>query len=1466
MNRDYSQLLDEGFLKLVDLTDAVDETGVFVPGRLPLQATYVFPELDPGQRVASFTFTFRVRMGGGTERGAQGFALVLASDIDTTVPFREGGGTTTGLTISFDEIDGLAPAAGAAGVSEGNDPGDAPGIIIKQGGRKIDAKRFDGLRTDGPGAGHPPVFVPVVVKLDEDGTLDVSYNGVEVYADVPIGYVPLGGQFAFGAGTEEQTAVSRDNFWIDDVSITTTAVTGPSVVAVEPVGQDVRPDAPVRIDIDSLAGGAIQLEFDGSSVTSSQSTSGDITTVQYAPPQLVPGSSHTVKLTYAGKTFLHAFRVADAAVIPSSAALAAASVDTSSSGFTVRVHQTEQAQGSSDADRAERQLAGELGPNIADLSSANADGTFDLENINMDQDGFDAGDFNSVQGFADDLIPGIPGTLGGNDSIAMEILGYLDLQPGAYSIGTVSDDSLRLSIGADPRDITALRLIDIPGGRAVVPFIVQQAGIYPIRALWTEGSGPANLELWSQAADGTEVLLNDRNTTGQIRSYRQRTANAQVPPYLAQATPGPGDVNVPTRPRIQLTLVDDSTTVVATSIHIAVNDTPASIPDSAITKTGNRTVIAFDLPFQLTANATQTLALDFTDSAGATVSRQFTFTTGNRSGSNAANAVKGYWTFDGDLTARVGRDLAFLDDSLRERYKFGTTGQGDFADVPDIAGQPASVLFIPYVDTGEADANGPIHPRLGVKALHTIAPNGGGQKVNQYTVILDVLWGENGFGFGPILQLHDLDAPGDADMFWQRSTGAYGKSCCSSYAGLDVAHSQPPGQWARVVFAVDLAANPPVLAKYINGFKHTDVIGGTRGRVDSEFALNVPDINLFADEDNERQDMWVSAVQIREGRMSDEEVAALGGPSAAGIPLPYSSWEFDNASNPLKATVGHDLAFLDSSLSARYQAGVTGQGSFADVPDIDGAPAGVLFIPYVDTTEADATGPIHPRLGFETLHGLAPNGGGQKVNQYTVILDLLWGDNGFGFGPIFQLHDLGAPGDADMFWQRSTGAYGKSCCSSYSGLDADHTQQPGEWARVVFAVDLAASPPVLAKFINGFKHTDVIGGTRGRVDSEFALNVPDIHLFADEDNERQDMWVNSVQVRQGKMSDDEIAALGGASAAGIPTPNPVKSEWNFDDPANPLRATIGRDLAFLDPSLSGRYKTGLTGQGDFADVPDIDGRHATVLFMPYVDTSEADAQGPVHPRLGLQALHGIAANGGGQKVNQYTVILDLLWGENGFGFGPILQLHDLGAPGDADMFWQRSTGAYGKSCCSTYSGLDVAHSQPPGQWARVVFAVDLAANPPVFAKYINGFKHTDVIGGTRGRIDSEFALNVPDIHLFADEDNERQDMWVNAVQIREGRMSDEEIAALGGPSAAGIPSASIGVIPSGGPAPEPPKITAVQSGASLTLSWPATAAEFTLESTDSFTVPVTWTTVPGVANASVTVPIGTGTRFYRLRK
>ena len=55
-------LLTNSQLTLINLLDVFDEFGVFQPSRLPLQASYVFPEINPGSRVESYTANLKVRM------------------------------------------------------------------------------------------------------------------------------------------------------------------------------------------------------------------------------------------------------------------------------------------------------------------------------------------------------------------------------------------------------------------------------------------------------------------------------------------------------------------------------------------------------------------------------------------------------------------------------------------------------------------------------------------------------------------------------------------------------------------------------------------------------------------------------------------------------------------------------------------------------------------------------------------------------------------------------------------------------------------------------------------------------------------------------------------------------------------------------------------------------------------------------------------------------------------------------------------------------------------------------------------------------------------------------------------------------------------------------------------------------------------------------------------------------------
>jgi len=66
--------------------------------------------------------------------------------------------------------------------------------------------------------------------------------------------------------------------------------------------------------------------------------------------------------------------------------------------------------------------------------------------------------------------------------------------------------------------------------------------------------------------------------------------------------------------------------------------------------------------------------------------------------------------------------------------------------------------------------------------------------------------------------------------------------------------------------------------------------------------------------------------------------------------------------------------------------------------------------------------------------------------------------------------------------------------------------------------------------------------------------------------------------------------------------------------------------------------------------------------------------------------------------------------------------------------------------------------------------------------------------------------------------------------------------------------------------PQRVSLTVVQSSGSITISWPATATGFVLESNTSLSPGTAWTPVPGVTVNSITLTAQSGNRFYRLRK
>jgi 3',5'-cyclic AMP phosphodiesterase CpdA len=112
--------------------------------------------------------------------------------------------------------------------------------------------------------------------------------------------------------------------------------------------------------------------------------------------------------------------------------------------------------------------------------------------------------------------------------------------------------------------------------------------------------------------------------------------------------------------------------------------------------------------------------------------------------------------------------------------------------------------------------------------------------------------------------------------------------------------------------------------------------------------------------------------------------------------------------------------------------------------------------------------------------------------------------------------------DGDWFINTSQGL---GISGNYGGIVAD-----GTWNRLALVVDNVAG--TFTSFVNG---TQVQQNSGLTLDGRWSAG-PVALLFADENQENAGGFVNSVQLRAGALSATDIAALGGASAFGIPTP------------------------------------------------------------------------------------------------------------------------------------------------------------------------------------------------------------------------------------------------------------------------------------------------------------------------------------------
>ena len=634
---------------------------------------------------------------------------------------------------------------------------------------------------------------------------------------------------------------------------------------------------------------------------------------------------------------------------------------------------------------------------------------------------------------------------------------------------------------------------------------------------------------------------------------------------------------------------------------------------------------------------------------------------------NTSNGIGISGVYDGTIRANRWHRVVFAFDLVgvggdpESKSQFGTATELGASLFPD--GQDGGVIKFSDFQGNEA-----------IDMLHGIPANGGGDFVNNYTVIYDVYintipdWGA--FWNTTNCNGNNAEFYVDADGFF----GAWGSNL--GWGAVD-AGPLVPGTWYRI--AVTVSGENDQLIKYIDGAP-SGTVSDTLG-LDNFLALYTvddkffPGAMLFADDNGEALDAYVSSVQIRDFTMTPEEIAALGGATSTNIPGGdgvAGQWDFENPAAGLAATTGNDLVWFTGGR------GCGGSGALDK---------------YIDGT----------LVGSQTLG---------------------------------------------------------------SGLD-------GRWA--------------LSTASEGF---------------------PTL-LFADDNGDTNVGYASSVQIRDHMMTREDVAALGGVSAAGIPGGAGVTGQWDFEDFKNGLAATTGNDLDWFDAEgcfepgceqdLNATTEFGTTTSFGIPDLPD-----GPANVMHY------DAAVPC---TGYLFPHGALANGGGTRVNNYTIILDLYtnaedWDNVPPGHDPTwFPVYQSALNNNEDaMFWFRKDRP-GNCEFGAAMGDDGSYDFTEGwlcreEWKRIVIAVKgdeptgttitkyaIAVNGAVQGPVLQDEGAGELVDGKRSLWTRE-AVGVDHLLFFT---NDWDDPFytargfVSSIQVRNYTMSTAEVEQLGGPRAAGIP-------------------------------------------------------------------------------
>jgi hypothetical protein len=485
-------------------------------------------------------------------------------------------------------------------------------------------------------------------------------------------------------------------------------------------------------------------------------------------------------------------------------------------------------------------------------------------------------------------------------------------------------------------------------------------------------------------------------------------------------------------------------------------------------------------------------------------------------------------------------------------------------------------------------------------------------------------------------------------------------------------------------------------------------------------------------------------------------------------------WDFDDSSSGFKAKVGQDGSIwvrdFQPPRDIRTETKFGSASSFGyELPDGDG---GVMYFPDCQNY-----------MGYAMYSGIEANGGGVYVNHYTLILDVLYPtDSADSWRSIYNTNECNN-NDGDAFVNPDDGL-------GISGV-YDGNVTPDVWHRIALAID-SSDTVTMYKYIDGEQVGTVeLDGIDGRWTLYTASDGFPTLLLTDNDGDTASGYVSSIQIRDYVMSAEEIAALGGPSKDNLPGGDGVAGQWDFEDAADGLKATTGNDLQWFlgciesgcDQDLGETTEFGSSADYGLPDLPD------GPTGVMYWDAAI--------PCTGYLFPHGAEANGGGEKVNQYTIIVDIhitaadyFDHPEGFNEGwESIYTAYLYNDGDALLWIRNDDGNLGDD--GEYPPA-LSFSCVEDKWLRIVCAVDEVNNQiGKFVTWADGTQFTGYqpgsgLDGKRGLL-TQGRVGVDHLLFFSDYDYYCGRGFVSAIQVRDYTMTEEEALGLGGPTAAGIP-------------------------------------------------------------------------------